>query len=151
VIHLRQLGPAFIRHVEAYGLLAGAALRDTGSEARKRASLVAAGAVLGIAFVILAGATAIAAGWGTEYRWWVALAVLGALAIGTAVCLSRAFASMPRSSHLQALRDEWQKDKAWLGRDRNSRLADPGTSPALQGVPRTGDTARPSARAQCGG
>jgi hypothetical protein len=151
MIHLRQLGPAFIRHVEAYGMLAGAALRDTGTIARTRVTLLAVGAVLGLSFVVLAGATAIAAGWETRYRWWIALGVLGALALTAMVCLSRAFADMPRSSHLQALREEWQKDKAWLGRDRSARGAGEGTPPALQGVPRGVESTRATSRAQGSG
>jgi MFS family permease len=123
VIHLRQLGPAVIRHVEAYGQLAAAAARDMRDIGRRRAMLAVVGMVLSIALVILAGATAIAAGWDTPWRWWVAAGVLAALAIATFVCLSGAFAAMPRSTHMQALKDEWQKDKAWLStRDRERPL-----------------------------
>ena len=85
------------------------------------------GAVLAIAFVILAGATAIAAAWNTDGQWWVVLAVLGIFAAGAAVCLLGAFAALPRSSHLAALRDEWQKDKAWLS-NRRSGIAEEATS-----------------------
>jgi uncharacterized membrane protein YqjE len=142
VIHLRQLGPAFLRHVEAYGLLAGAAVRDTGSILRLRATLAALGFVLAIAFVVLAGATAIAAAWATPYRWWVAAAVLAAVACGAALCLARATAAIPPSAHLQALRDEWSKDKEWLARGRGSTVAEKGAGATLQVVPRGTDATR---------
>lgn len=142
MIHLRQLGPAFLRHVEAYGQLAGAALRDTSGTLRSRAALAACGLVLAIAFVVLAGATAIAAGWVTPYRWWVAAAVLGSIACGAALCLARATAAMPRSAHLQALREEWRKDKDWLARGRGSQVAEPGAPITLQVVPRGTDANR---------
>jgi uncharacterized membrane protein YqjE len=120
MIRLRQLGPAFIRHVEAYGQLAAAAGREMREIGRRRVMLAAVGLVLSIALVTLLGATAIAAGWGTELRWWIAGGVLALLAIATFACLSGAFAAMPRSSQMQALKDEWQKDKAWLSsRDRD--------------------------------
>lgn len=142
MIHLRQLGPAFLRHVEAYGQLAGAAMRDTGSALRSRAALAACGLVLAIALVVLAGATAIAAGWATPYRWWVAAVVLGSLACGAALCLARATAAMPRSPHLQSLREEWRKDKDWLARGRGSAVGERDAPVALQVVPRGADGAR---------
>lgn len=142
MIHLRQLGPAFLRHVEAYGHLAGAALRDTGGIVRARATLVVCGLVLAAAVVILAGATAIAAGWGSQYRWWVTAAVLGGLVLGAALCLASATAAMPRSQHLQALRDEWRKDKDWLGRERGAPAGDAGAPMTVPGVPRSGPPAR---------
>lgn len=151
MVHLRQLGPAFLRHVEAYGELAGAALRDTGRVLRVRATLVVSALVQATAFVILAGATAIAAGWSSPYRWWVTATVLGALALGAAICLSRAAAALPRSAHLQALSDEWQKDKDWLGRERRARSAEPGATLTQQGVPDTrAATIRVAARAPTG-
>jgi uncharacterized membrane protein YqjE len=140
MIHLRQLGPAFMRHAEAYGELASAALQDTGTRLRSRAVLVASGLVLAVAFLVLAGGTAVAAGWDSPYRWWIAAAVLGALGLAAALCLTRATAAMPGSPHLQALREEWQKDKDWLRRERHDRPEDPGTSMTLQGAPR-GSTA----------
>lgn len=142
MIHLRQFGPALLRHVEAYGQLAGAALRDTGSSLRWRATLVACGLGLAIAFVVLAGATAIAAGWATPHRWWVAAVVLGTIACGVALCLARATAAMPRSPHLKLLRDEWSKDKDWLARGRGAEVAEPGVPMSLQVVPRGTDAAR---------
>jgi uncharacterized membrane protein YqjE len=149
VIHLRQLGPAFLRHVEAYGQLAGAALHDSALLVKARATLVVIGLVLAIGFVVLAGATLIATGWGSPYRWWVAGGVLGVIALGAAICLARATAAVPRSPHLQALRDEWQKDKDWLGRDRIAGGAESGAAMRLQGVPRSNDGSR-SARAPSG-
>lgn len=119
MIHLRQLGPAFIRHVEAYGLLAAAAARDLRAVTMHRMMLAAFGAVLGIAAVVLLGATLIAAGWETGYRGWIAAAVLGSFAAAALGCLAAARADLPSSSHLRALKDEWQKDRAWLAsRDR---------------------------------
>lgn len=116
MIRLRQLGPAFIHHIEAYGLLVAAAGREMREQGRRRVALAAFGAVLGIAFATLAGGTAIAAAWNTEGHWWVVLGVLAAFGVASASCLFAAFAALPRSSHLAALRDEWQKDKAWLSR-----------------------------------
>jgi hypothetical protein len=52
--------------------------------------------------------------------------VLAAFALATFGCLSAAFAAMPGSTHLQALRDEWRKDKAWLSsreREREGRTS----------------------------
>ena len=66
MIRLRQLGPAFIHHVEAYGLLVAAAGRELRTQGRRRVAMAAGGAVLAIAFVILAGGTAIAAAWDTQ-------------------------------------------------------------------------------------
>lgn len=149
MIHLRQLGPAFLRHVEAYGRLAGAALRDTGGVVRRRAALLVVGLVLAIAFVTLAAATAIAAAWGSPYRWWVAAGILGAIAIAAGMCLARGAADLPRSSHLQALRDEWQKDKDWLGRERGARASDASASLPRQGMARAGDV-RATSRAGSG-
>jgi uncharacterized membrane protein YqjE len=140
MIHLRQLGPAFMRHAEAYGQLASAALQENGTRLRSRAALVASGLVLAVAFVEMAGGTALAAGWDSPYRWWVAAAVLGAIGFAAALCLTRATAALPGSPHLQALREEWQKDKHWLGRDRAARTGEPGTSMTLQGSAR-GSTA----------
>ncbi|MCU0759947.1 MAG: hypothetical protein MUF07_12230 [Steroidobacteraceae bacterium] len=137
MIHLRQLGPAVIRHVEAYGQLAAAAAREMRDIGRRRAMLAVVGLVLSMALVILAGGTAIAAGWDTPWRWWVAAGVLAGLAIATFGCLSAAFAAMPRSTHMQALREEWQKDKAWLSsRDRERPL--PSTPPYAGEEPRRG-------------
>jgi hypothetical protein len=150
VIHLRQLGPAFLRHVEAYSQLAGEGLRDTLTVVKARATLVAVGLVLASGFVVLAGATAIAAGWDSPYRWWVTAAVLGAIALGAALCLARGTAVVPRSPHLQALRDEWQKDKDWLGRDRDSRGPGQGAAKALQREPRGSDASQVAARAPTG-
>lgn len=128
MIRPRQLGSAFVRHVESYGQLAAAAARDLRDIGRRRAMLAAAGLVLAIALVTLAGATAIAAGWNTAWRWWVAGGVLAAFALATFACLSAAMAAMPGSTHLQALRDEWQKDKAWLSSRERERERERRTS-----------------------
>ncbi len=90
MIHLRQLGPAFIRHVEAYGQLAAAAGRDLRTIAIRRALLGAIGVVLAISLVVLLGATLIAAGWETPYRAWVAAGVLVLLALAALACLAAA-------------------------------------------------------------
>lgn len=124
MIRLRQLGPAFIRHVEAYAQLALAAGRDMRALALRRAMLVAVAAMLGIAAVVLLGATLIAAGWETPYRGWIAAAVLAALALGAFGCLAAARAKPGASTHLQALKDEWQKDRAWLA-TRERSVPDP--------------------------
>lgn len=130
MIHLRQLGPAFIRHVEAYGQLAAAAGRDLRGIARRRLMLALVGLVLAISLVTLVGASLIAAGWGTPGRWWIVGGVLALYALATFACLSGAAADMPRSPHVQALKDEWQKDKDWLSsRDRR------GPPPAAVGDP----------------
>ena len=140
MIRLRQLGPAFIHHVEAYGLLVAAAGRELRTQGRRRVAMAAGGAVLAIAFVILAGGTAIAAAWDTQGRWWVVLAVLGLFAAGAAACLAAAFAALPRSSHLAALREEWRKDKAWLSSRHSAAVTDVPSvretvTPAVLGAP----------------
>jgi len=123
VIRIRRLGPALIQHLEAYGHLAGCALHDLGSRARTRALRAAVGVALALAFVTLVGATLIAAGWGSPYRYWIATGVLLAMAGGAAGFLSSAFAMLTRSTHLQALKDEWQKDKDWLSSSRRDGAA----------------------------
>lgn len=136
MIRPRQFGSAFIRHVEAYGQLAAAAGRDLGDIGRRRAILATGGLVLSSALVTLAGATLIAAGWNTAWRWWVAGAVLVALALATYGCLSAAFAALPRSRHMQALHDEWQKDKAWLSSRNASGSAREPSAAVVPGVTR---------------
>jgi hypothetical protein len=52
---------------------------------------------------------------------------------------------------MQALSDEWQKDKDWLGRERRARSAEPGAMLTQQGVPSSRSaTIRAAARAPTG-
>ncbi len=77
------------------------------------------------------GATLIAAGWETPYRAWVAAGVLVLLALAALACLAAARAPIPDSTHVQALRDEWQKDRAWLAsRERGAVTAERTTAVA---------------------
>lgn len=148
MIRIRRLGPAFIHHVEAYGQLGVAALHELGARGRTRAMLLAAGVVLGIAFVTLVGATLIAAGWGSPYRYWIAAGVLAGFGVGAAGSLAGAFARLPPSTHVQALRDEWQKDKAWLSSSDREAVAPAGgvgTPVRLQAAGRDRDPGRASA------
>jgi uncharacterized membrane protein YqjE len=137
VIRVRQFGPALVRHVEAYGLLAAAAARDLRAIAMRRMLLAAVGAGLGIAAVVLLGATVIAVGWATPYRGWIAAGVVAALAVAAVGCFMAARAELPRSSDLQALQGEWQKDRAWLATpDRAARPlgeSPPGREPGRGG------------------
>ncbi len=79
--------------------------------------LFAVGTGLGLAAATLAGATLIAAGWGSPYRYAVAAAVLIAMGGGAVGCVRLALATLPPSPPLRALRDEWQKDRTWLSRE----------------------------------
>lgn len=91
--------------------------------------LVALGSALAVAVLILLGATLIAAGWGSPYRYWIATGVILVMAAGAAGCLSSGLAKLPPSTHVQALKVEWQKDKAWLA-SRGDNEPAPGAAAA---------------------
>ncbi len=120
MIKLRRLGPAFVRHAEAYGELAAAAACALGAHARMRAVLLGCGAALAVATTTLAGATLIAAGWNSPYRYAIAVQVLATMGIAAGICMWRGLAALPPSAPMIALKDEWSKDKDWLSRELGS-------------------------------
>ena len=121
-----------MRHVEAYGQLAAAAGRDLQRVARRRAMFGTAALVLAIALATLGGGTLIAAAWSTPWRWWAAIGVLAAFAIGVGACVAAATAPMPDSTPMQALRDEWRKDKEWLSSRQRSAARDREVAPPVR-------------------
>ena len=114
---LSRLIPLVLRHLDAYGEIAGDDTRE--ALARAVASLVLAGAALAFALIALLMACTwlIVAAWDEPWRAWVPAALAGlfaALALGCLVSIGHRRSTAP--ALFPRLRREWRRDRQLVER-----------------------------------
>ncbi len=119
MVRLREIAPAVVEHVAAYGDLVEAAVQEYATSARRRVLLVALALGSAVAAVVLAGVWMIMAAWESVYRHWVAGGIVLLLALASYAFLSLASAvAAGAAPELTLLREEMARDRAMLAEFR---------------------------------